>query len=173
MVWGSHNGGYEEFCLLGYNSLQSVGSQQTFRRNMMPPSSGSRSKKPKWKMPAVNRAGALKKEPIWSSENWLAFNRPRGVVSQKIWLFNLKHCLGDSVASNFQEFGNFLNCLFTYHMCDILLKTTDKWQPISKPLNTYRELHSNSCLLGSHAIETSRSKYLNPIHKIERLVRNF
>jgi hypothetical protein len=40
-----HNDGYEEFCLLGflgYNALQTLGSQQTLRRNMSPPSSGSK-----------------------------------------------------------------------------------------------------------------------------------
>jgi hypothetical protein len=29
-----------EFCLLGYNAMQYVESQRTFRRNMFPPSSG-------------------------------------------------------------------------------------------------------------------------------------
>jgi hypothetical protein len=35
-IWGSHSGGYEEFCLLGY--VLSVESQLTFRRNISPPS---------------------------------------------------------------------------------------------------------------------------------------
>jgi hypothetical protein len=32
----------EEFCPLGYNAMQSTESQSTFRRNMAPPSRGSR-----------------------------------------------------------------------------------------------------------------------------------
>jgi hypothetical protein len=42
-LWGSHSGGYEQFCLLGYNVV--------FRRNMSPPYSGSMNtpyKKPAW-----------------------------------------------------------------------------------------------------------------------------
>jgi hypothetical protein len=35
---------FEEFCLLGYNPVYSVESQPTFRRNMSPPSSGSKYK---------------------------------------------------------------------------------------------------------------------------------
>jgi hypothetical protein len=35
---------FEEYCLLGYNAVQSVESQQTFRRNVSPPSSGSKDK---------------------------------------------------------------------------------------------------------------------------------
>jgi hypothetical protein len=31
----------EYHCLLGYNAMQSIGSQPTFWRNMLPPSSGS------------------------------------------------------------------------------------------------------------------------------------
>jgi hypothetical protein len=34
MISGSHTGGYEEFCLLVYNSLYSSESKPTFRRNM-------------------------------------------------------------------------------------------------------------------------------------------
>jgi hypothetical protein len=50
-IWGSHNDGYAEFSFLGYNAVQSVESQSTFRRNMLLPSSGSynkSSKKPAW-----------------------------------------------------------------------------------------------------------------------------
>jgi hypothetical protein len=44
MILGSHSCVHEEFHLLGYNSVQSSESQQTFRRNMWPPSSGSKNK---------------------------------------------------------------------------------------------------------------------------------
>jgi hypothetical protein len=43
-ICGSHSGGDEEFYLLGYNAVQSVGSQATFQRIMSPPSSGSKNK---------------------------------------------------------------------------------------------------------------------------------
>jgi hypothetical protein len=35
-IWGSHCGGYEEFYLLGYNTMESVESQPIFWRNMLP-----------------------------------------------------------------------------------------------------------------------------------------
>jgi hypothetical protein len=43
MYWilGSHTGGYEEFCLLGYITLQSVDSLPAFRQNISPLFSGS------------------------------------------------------------------------------------------------------------------------------------
>jgi hypothetical protein len=37
-IWGSHSGGYEECQLVWYNAMQSVESQQTFRRHVSPPS---------------------------------------------------------------------------------------------------------------------------------------
>jgi hypothetical protein len=37
---GERSTALNEFCLLGYNTVQSVGSQPTFRRNLAPPSSG-------------------------------------------------------------------------------------------------------------------------------------
>jgi hypothetical protein len=35
-IWASHRGGYEKFYLLRYNTRQSVESEQTFWRNMLP-----------------------------------------------------------------------------------------------------------------------------------------
>jgi hypothetical protein len=43
-IWGSHSGGYEEFYLLGCNTVQSVESQPIFRGKISPPSSGRKSK---------------------------------------------------------------------------------------------------------------------------------
>jgi hypothetical protein len=40
----SHNIGYEDFYLLGYDAMQSVGSQLTIRRNVSLPSSRLKSK---------------------------------------------------------------------------------------------------------------------------------
>jgi hypothetical protein len=45
----------EGFCLLGYNAVHSVESKPTFRRNIWPPSSGSK-KKPIVKQRAYNTA---------------------------------------------------------------------------------------------------------------------
>jgi hypothetical protein len=51
-IQGSHSGGHEEFYLLGYNAVQSGESQQRFRRNITPPSSGLKSKtKTRMKLP--------------------------------------------------------------------------------------------------------------------------
>jgi hypothetical protein len=38
-IWGLQRDGYEEFYLLGFNTVRSVGSQPTFRRKMLSPSS--------------------------------------------------------------------------------------------------------------------------------------
>jgi hypothetical protein len=43
-IRGSQCGGYEDFCLLRYKAVQYVESQPMFRRNMSPPSSGSKNK---------------------------------------------------------------------------------------------------------------------------------
>jgi hypothetical protein len=43
-IWGSRSGDYEEFYVLGYDAVQSVESQLTFRRNIFPSSSGLESK---------------------------------------------------------------------------------------------------------------------------------
>jgi hypothetical protein len=39
-----YSGGYEKFCLLGYNTICSVESQPVFQRNMSHSSSGSKNK---------------------------------------------------------------------------------------------------------------------------------
>lgn len=41
-IQGSHNGGYEEFFLLGYDAMQSVECHSVFCRNTLQPSSGSK-----------------------------------------------------------------------------------------------------------------------------------
>jgi hypothetical protein len=51
-IWVSHSGDCEVFCLLGYNDALSRESKQTFRRNISPPSSRSKSKprkRPAWR----------------------------------------------------------------------------------------------------------------------------
>jgi hypothetical protein len=52
--------GYAEFYLLGHNAMYSVESQPTFRRNLSPPSSGSKnklSKKPEKRWQAQTEDG--------------------------------------------------------------------------------------------------------------------
>jgi hypothetical protein len=51
---------YEEFYLLGYNAVYFVGSQPTFRRNMSPPSTGSKNKPSK--KPELKAGGKQKTE---------------------------------------------------------------------------------------------------------------
>jgi hypothetical protein len=56
-IWGSHSGGYENFYLLGYNTVQSIESQPTFRMNTSPSSSELKnkpSKIPAWRQVARN-----------------------------------------------------------------------------------------------------------------------
>jgi hypothetical protein len=43
-VYAKTNIGLEEYYLLGYNAMYYVESQQTFRRNTLPPFSGSKNK---------------------------------------------------------------------------------------------------------------------------------
>jgi hypothetical protein len=61
-IWGSDSGGYDEFYLLGYNAVYSIESQPTFRKNMSPPSSGSKNKQSKklvWKYVASRNSAPL------------------------------------------------------------------------------------------------------------------
>jgi hypothetical protein len=72
-TWGSLRGGYEDFYLRGYNTVQSVESQLTFRRNMSPPPSGSKS----------NQARTSVKQVA----STVCFNELHGDIFQKIELF--------------------------------------------------------------------------------------
>jgi hypothetical protein len=71
--------GNEEFQLLGYNPVQSVESQRTFRSNMSPPSSGMKSK------PTLQPG-------IWGgrlvpAKRLFTFNGLHRIISQKIEIF--------------------------------------------------------------------------------------
>jgi hypothetical protein len=71
----------QEFCFLGYSTMQSFESQSTFSRNMSPPFSGSKykpSKKPAWKHVAL-LATCFRVPP----KRQLTFNGLHGVISQK------------------------------------------------------------------------------------------
>jgi hypothetical protein len=58
-IWGFHSGDYEEFYLLGYNVVECVERQSTFRGNMSPLSwrpKNAPSKNPAWKRVARRAA---------------------------------------------------------------------------------------------------------------------
>jgi hypothetical protein len=81
-IWRSHSDGYEEFCLLGYNGVQSVESHPTFRRNIPPPSSGSKnkpSKKAVWSrykaLSCLAYSSTMKMEEAYFSETSDDFQR--------------------------------------------------------------------------------------------------
>jgi hypothetical protein len=81
-IWCSHSGGYEEYYLLGYNAVQSVEIQPTFRRNISPSFLGSKYKPSLLCLPPAFMllsfsayTSNLKKEVICSSETSIKFQR--------------------------------------------------------------------------------------------------
>jgi hypothetical protein len=83
--WGSHSSGYEEFYPPQYKDVWSIQSQQTFRRNILPPFPGSKnkpSKKPDSKQSLCSYIAVkfvflftLKIEAIHSSETLVYIQR--------------------------------------------------------------------------------------------------
>jgi hypothetical protein len=72
----------EEYHLLGYNAVQSVESQPTFRRNILPPFSGSKNKQAELCLPPAYTLvscsayfSTMKMEAICSSETSVDFQR--------------------------------------------------------------------------------------------------
>jgi hypothetical protein len=84
-IWGFHSGGYEEYHLLGYDAVQSVELQPTFRRNISPPS--SRSKKASTCLLAEIIFWPWRWGRYVPSKRRLQLNRLQGVISQKMILF--------------------------------------------------------------------------------------
>jgi hypothetical protein len=83
LVLGSHRGGYEECCLLGYNAVQSFESQPTFRRYKTRHLQGWLS----WvRNQHENRHACRWYVPL---KRRLAFNELLGVMSQKAVLAGL------------------------------------------------------------------------------------
>jgi hypothetical protein len=87
----------EEYYLLGYNAVQSVKCQPTFRRNISPPSSGSKnklSKKAAWKQVA-SRARLILRPWRWRQyvppKRRLTFNGLHGSENLKSYIKT--HCL--------------------------------------------------------------------------------
>jgi hypothetical protein len=81
-IWGSHSDGHEEYCLLGYNVVQSIESQPTFQMNIWPTSSGSKNKASKLCLPLAFTmvsfsaySSTLKMESICCSETLVDFQR--------------------------------------------------------------------------------------------------
>jgi hypothetical protein len=100
-IWSSHSGSYEEFCLLEYNALWSVGSQPTFLRNTSPPFQGRRISQDGNKHKGVSKqtffflAWFILRSWRWRlhvpSKRLLTLNRIQHSISQTIW--NLMCCI--------------------------------------------------------------------------------
>jgi hypothetical protein len=76
---------HTEFCLLGYNAVLSVESHPTFRRNMSPPSLGSKNNEGETSVKQVSNRALL--ATCCSTETSDDINGLHGVISQKIGLF--------------------------------------------------------------------------------------
>jgi hypothetical protein len=100
MTWGCLSGAYEEIWLLGYNIMQCTGTHPTFRRNILPPSSGSKNN-PSMKSSLSSACylhhsgfmlGLFPRSWSWrprvSPECRLNFNALHDVISQKVEHFN-------------------------------------------------------------------------------------
>jgi hypothetical protein len=72
---------HEEFYLLGFNAVQSVVSQPTFRRNISPPSSESKN------MPSKKSEFIVSWRLHVAPKRRMTYNRLHGVISQKVGLF--------------------------------------------------------------------------------------
>jgi hypothetical protein len=75
---GYRNGDYEKFYLLGYETVYSIESQLTFRRNMPLPTLGSKNKpsnKPTWKSLCLRSVSTLVSSPdYYSTWGWKQYH---------------------------------------------------------------------------------------------------
>jgi hypothetical protein len=92
-IFSSRSGGFEQFCLGESNAVYSVESKQTFRRNVSPPCSGSKTK-PRAACHLISRLFlAWLILLLWSRgrhvspKRWLTFNGLHDVTSQRTEVF--------------------------------------------------------------------------------------